>query len=265
MTQVLAKQGRGLLVLLAVLAIAVAACGSSESTQAPGSSTAPGGQESASTEPGGNGGNGGNGGGDLSGAGEAFANINSYRFKMTILDPRMTAGLSAMSGVSGDEAVAISGIVIVKPEPAYDITMPGVRIIMVDGTQYMNMGGMGFIATPAGGSGMADAFIPAAMYDDLVTGGGMDDFAKVGSGEKNGVNADHYQAGSEALAAISVNAPNLEGATWTADVWIATDGGYPVNVSMVATKDGKAVWEVVMDVTNVNDPANKVEAPKTAL
>jgi hypothetical protein len=263
MTQVFAKQGRSLLALVAVLAIAVAACGSSESTQAPGSSAAPGGQESASTEPGGNGGNG--GGGDLSGAGEAFANIDSYRFKMTVLDPRMTAGLSAMSGISGDEAVAISGIVIVKPEPAYDIAMPGVRIIMVGGTTYMNMGGMGFIATPAGASGVADAFIPAAMYDDLVTGGGMDDFAKVGSGEKNGVNADHYQAGSEALAAISMNAPNLEGATWTADVWIATDGGYPVNVSLVATKDGKAVWEVVMDVTNVNDPSNKVEAPKTAL
>jgi hypothetical protein len=262
MTQGFAKQGRGLLVLLAVLAIAVAACGSSESTQAPGSSAAPGGQESASVEPGGNGGN---GGGDLSGAGEAFANINSYRFKMTVLDPRMTAGLSAVGGVSGDEAVSISGIVIVKPEPAYDIAMPGIHVIMVGGTQYMAMGGLGFIATPAGGSGVADAFIPAAMYDDLVTGGGMDDYVKVGSGEKNGVNADHYQAGSEALAAISMNAPNLEGATWTADVWIATDGGYPVNVSLVATKDGKAVWEVVMDVTNVNDPSNKVEAPKTSL
>ena len=51
-------------------------------------------------------------------------------------------------------------------------------------------------------------------------------------------------------------------ATWSADVWIATDGGYPVSMDILATaSDNSVAYEIKFDITNVNDPANKVTAP----
>ena len=51
---------------------------------------------------------------------------------------------------------------------------------------------------------------------------------------------------------------------WTADVWIATQGGYPVSTAIVGGDDsGKVVFQLVFDITNINDSANKVTAPTT--
>jgi hypothetical protein len=255
MTQVLAKPGRSLLALLAVLAIAVAACGGSSATSVPASaSPAASPSEQASVEPSSS-----DDGSDISNAGEAFANINNYKFSITMLAPEFTGALTQLTGGSADQAITISGTVIIKPEAAADITMAGIHIIEVGGKQYMDIG-TGFISTPASGSSMADAFSPSTLFEDFV-GGTHRGFVKVGTGEKNGVSAIHYQATKAGLEEIAASASDVEGATWTSDVWLASDGGFPVSVSAIATKDGTIVWEMVMDVMNINDPSNKVVAP----
>jgi hypothetical protein len=49
-------------------------------------------------------------------------------------------------------------------------------------------------------------------------------------------------------------------ATWSADVWVAKDGGYPVCMSIIAS-GGSERFEMTYDVTDVNNPSNKVEQP----
>src|SRR5664279_3222264 len=87
------RQSRALLVLMAIMAIALAACSSSGSTTAPGGYNPPatnaGGNNPPATNAGGAvvtdaAGGGGGGGGDLSGAEAAFANMTSYKFSMTL-------------------------------------------------------------------------------------------------------------------------------------------------------------------------------------
>ena len=60
--------------------------------------------------------------------------------------------------------------------------------------------------------------------------------------------------GLDSLAGVS-------GATWTADLWLATSGGYPVSMAIIGTKDSTVVYQVSFDITNINDPTNKVTAP----
>ena len=58
----------------------------------------------------------------------------------------------------------------------------------------------------------------------------------------------------------------VKGATWSADIWIAKDGGYPVSIAIVATaKDGTIPYETTFDLTNINDAANKVTAPENVM
>jgi hypothetical protein len=265
MTQVFAKQGRSLFVLLAVLAIAVAACGSSASTQAPGSSATAAPSSAASQEATSEPSSGGDGG-ELAGAGSAFEDINSYKFSMTILAEDITGALTALTGGDASAPMTFQGTVIVKPEPAADITIGPLHMIEVNGMQYMDLGSGTFISSPMdpGEEGMAASFSPASMFESFVDTSTEEGFHKVGTGEKNGVNADHFEADPAVTAYFGTYA-GIEGATWTSDIWVATDGGYPVSFSIVGTKDSKVVYQISFDVMNVNDPNNKVEAPKVSL
>jgi hypothetical protein len=107
---------------------------------------------------------------------------------------------------------------------------------------------------------MADSFAPATMFSSMV-GSTAEGFNKVGNEQKNGVSADHYQ-GTQAVYGELDSLAGVSGATWTADLWIATDGGYPVSMAIIATSSGAVVYEILFDITNVNDPNNKITAPK---
>jgi hypothetical protein len=46
------------------------------------------------------------------------------------------------------------------------------------------------------------------------------------------------------------------------DIWIAKAGGYPVSMAMVAkASDNSLAYEILFDITNVNDPTIKISAP----
>jgi hypothetical protein len=259
MFQALTRQGRVPLALLMVLAISIAvvACGGNKGTTAPGASGA-GSSAMATEEP-----SSGGGGGDLSGASSKFSNITSYKFSMTILSSDLTSSLSALTGGSSDQPVVFSGTVITKPEKAVDLSIGSLRIIEVGGNQYMDLGSGTFISTPVSGTSMADSFSPAEMFSSVVDASTASDFNKVGTETKNGVSADHYTANAAALAEFG-SLTDVTADSWSADVWIATDGGYPVSLAIVAKNGGTVVYQITFDITNVNDPANKVTAPATS-
>jgi len=252
----------GLLSTLAIAAIALSACSSSGSSAAPGATTAPGatisgGVTTAPADTQAADAGSGSGLGDASGA---FASIKSYKFSMTLAGGSFGSMLSALggAGATGAGGITISGTVTSNPA-ASDIDMAGMRIIEIDGSDYMDLGTGGFIKTPQTGSSLADGFAPSKMFQSSL--GTASDYKKVGSEDKNGVKTDHYQASASAFAGMS-SALGVTNATWTADVWIAQTGGYPVSMDIVAsTSDNSIAYEVKFDITNINDPSLKVTAP----
>jgi hypothetical protein len=206
-------------------------------------------------------------GNGLSGAANNFSNITSYKFSMTLAGGEFGSMLSALgSGTSGDTPFTLSGTVTVKPQKAADITMGGFHMVEVGGFDYLDMTGTGtFSKTAATSSSLADSFSPATIFSGLVGSSSSGGYAKVGSGSKNGVAADDYQASTAALAAYAAT-QGITGATWSSDVWIAQNGGYPVSMAILAVASDQTIpYEIKFDVTNVNDPANKVTAPTTVL
>jgi hypothetical protein len=257
------RQARSLLVLVTVAAIAVAACGSS--AKAPtGSSGGAGSQATAKPTLSG-GGNGGNGGSGLSGAGANLSNITSYKFSMTLAGGQWGSMLGMLGGASetGNAPFTISGMIVTQPEKAADINMGGLRMIEIGGMDYIDLGTGQFMSTPQSGSSLADSFAPSEMFSSMV-GSTSTDFNKVGTEQKNGVSADHYQGTEAAFAGLDTLA-GVQNAVWTADVWIAQDGGYPVSMAVIAKVNGEIAYEVLFDVTNVNDPANKIEVPTNVM
>jgi len=260
------RQSRALLVLLAIMAIALAACSSSGSTTAPGGNNPPatntGGNNPPATNAGGNGG--GVSGGDLSGAETAFANINSYRFSETIAGGSYGSLLSGFgASASGSSSSTVSGTVTVKPEKASDVMILGMHTITVGGFDYTDLGTGQFVKSPSSGTSMADDFSPSSMFSSF---GSMSDYSKVGSEKKNDVDTDHYQAKSSAFTGLGSSMGVVANATWTGDIWIATNGGYPVSSAIFAkTSDGTVAFQMTFDITNINDSSLKVTAPTNVM
>jgi hypothetical protein len=253
--QFVRRQSRALLVLLAVMAIALSACGSS------GSTAAPGGNGPAATNAGGavvTDAPGGGGGGDLSGADAAFANMTSYKFSMTMVGGPLS-GILGAAGATGSAPITVSGTVTVKPEKASDVMLAGMHMITVGGFDYIDLGTGQFVKSASSGTSTADSFSPSSMFSSA---GSMSDYTKVGSEKKNGVDTDHYQAKSSAFTGMGTSLGVPATAAWTGDIWVATNGGYPVSTAIFAkTSDGTVAFQMTFDVTNVNDASNKVTAP----
>jgi hypothetical protein len=258
------RQARGLLILITVAAIVVAACGSS--AKAPTGSSGAGASQATAKPTLSGGGGGGGGGGDLSGAAANLDNITSYKFSMTLAGGQWGSMLGMLGGgasETGNAPFTITGTIVTKPDKAADISLAGLRMIEIGGMDYIDLGTGQFMSTPQSGSSLADSFAPSEMFSSMV-GSVSTGFNKVGTEQKNGVAADHYQGTDAAFAGLDTLS-GVQNATWTADVWIATEGGYPVSMAVIGTVNGEMVYEILFDVTNVNDPGNKIEVPSNVM
>jgi hypothetical protein len=193
----------------------------------------------------------------LDGAASALADISSYQFSMTLAGDSFKS-MGTMTGATAG-AFTVKGTVMTAPAAAADITMGSYHIIEIGGFDYLNMGTGAFIKGPMSGDGMAHTFSPATMFSSVIYTSTASGYTKVGSETKNGAMADHYQATTAALAQYD---SLMAGATWTSDVWLTQQGGYPVSMNITA-KDasGAVVYQVIFDISHVNDPANTVSAP----
>jgi hypothetical protein len=210
---------------------------------------------------------GGNDGGLISAANN-FGSIKSYKFSMTLAGGSFSSMLSALPGssASGDAPFTMSGTVTTSPAAA-DIKMAGFHIIEVGGFEYVDLSGTGlFIKSPSSGTSMADSLSPASMFSSAMDTSGGSGFSKVGTDTKNGVKADHYTASASALSAYGSTLGVAADATWSADVWIAQNGGYPVSMSILAVGSDKSVlYQITFDISNINDPSNNVTAPTNVM
>ncbi len=259
MFQVAPRHGRGLLILTAVIAIAFSACSGGSATPSPAPTAAPSidastpqpSAASTSTDT----------GLGLGGAAAAMANMSSFKFTMTVAGDNLSDTLATLPGAgnSGNGAFSLKGTFVLKPAKAADVTVTGaLHIISVDGSDYQDPGITGsFTKTDA--TGLVDSLSPIAVYAEFNPN--ASGFTDIGTETKDGVDTDHYQAGKSALAEFASIA-GVDNATWTADVWVARNGGYPVSISVVAkAADNTIPYELVFDITKVDDPGNKVTAP----
>jgi hypothetical protein len=240
------RLNRGRVALMTIMAISLSACSGTLTAVAPSNSSA-----IASPDTG------------LGAAASAFANVRNYNYSMTLAGgtfSSMLTMLPASSGV-GDAPFTVGGTIIVKPAEAADVRMVGLHIVEIGGQDYLDMKGTGsFDQITITGTKLARRFSPATVFSSVIDPSTVGGYDRVGSDTKDGVPTDHYRATSDGLATIGSIAA-ITGATWMADIWIAQDGGYPVSMAMTGTVAGKVVYEVVFDISNVNNPANTVTAP----
>lgn len=272
------RQGRGLLILTAVAALALSACGGGSQTPAPSATdvnptASPPAATSSPT---------GNGSPILAGAADALASLTSYKFRMTQAGTDSANRVADLIGnaSSSNGSVTFNGTVILKPDKEVEVTTAGLHVISVGGFDYMDVGNAGFAkiaadspgASPSSGASassgaslspasISDPFTPAQVYSQIRVSG----YSNVGSETKNDVPSDHYRAGASALAELG-SVSGVKGATWSADIWIAKDGGYPISMAIMATaKDGTVPYETTFDLSNINDASNKVTAPQNVM
>jgi hypothetical protein len=221
---------------------------------------------------------------DLAASATALAGLDSYQFKMVLAGSAADAPLADLFLDQAD-TYTLTGTIVNNPASAADIKIGTFHVIEVGGTDYQDADGSGTFTqlggdqgsgdsggsgdtsaptdtpSPSSTPGLAAQFSPLSIYQTTVASAATSGYSQVGTENKNGVDAIHCQASATSLEAYG-SMLGVTDATWSSDVWIATSGGYPVSVALVAkAKSGSVVYEVLIDLSKVNDPTNSVVAP----
>jgi hypothetical protein len=186
--------------------------------------------------------------------------LASYRFSESI--PVASPGASASGGAGGP--IVVSGTVVNRPVKAVAIEGPSAYFILVGNQMWTSVDGSTWMVGDPTDTILTD-LLPGHDY-----GTWFDDkagyFAAVGTEVKNGVQCTHYKGGSSlsGLYANTTGSPT----TFQADVWIATNGDYPVSgmYGLVGTSGGQGgSWGFSFDITRADDPANAVAPPSNVV
>jgi hypothetical protein len=270
------KSRRSLLVLAAVVSVALAGCSGNSATPTPAPTPTPSPTPSAmdteaptpsavvaSC--------------DLAGAGSALAALDSYQFRMILGGSAADTPLQNLS-IDAADSYTLTGTIVNGSAPGADIKIGKFHVIETGGYDYFDADGSGTYTqvgqdqgssgangdatpTPDTGQSLTAAFSPLTIYQSSVVSSASSGYSLVDTGAKDGVDAIHCTASPASLEAYG-STLGVTDATWTSDVWIATTGAYPVSVALVAKlKDNTIAYEVLIDLSKVNDAANAVEAP----
>jgi len=256
---------------LAALALALAACGGAASpappaggTSAPGTpaaaaSAAPAPSDAAPTVAPSAAGQ----GPDVAGAASALADLDSYHLKIGMKMEGLENSTFSMFG----DGLEMEGTMIVRPTQAADIaismgaegqkTEMGYRLV---GDQaWVRIGDSWMESSAADAQSTIDSFAADKMLGSF---SGVSGMTAVGDETKNGIETTHYSASADAVGRALGSSIGLPDATWSMDFWVAKDAGYAVAYA-VEGKGASGSFEMTLDVTDINNPANAVEKPAT--
>jgi hypothetical protein len=180
---------------------------------------------------------------DLDALSGAIPGVDSYRTAFSI------------DGELAYESVVVTQPVISKDITTYDDGEPSTSFIII-GDEVWTADGpdADYQSVPSGlGNAMLMAFDPALMLGafggaNLTGVGGL-----VGTENKNGVQARHIKIDQTTAAGFAASMP----AGASIDIWVA-EAGYLVAWEMSGFE---ADSDISIQVTNVNDPSNKVDRP----
>jgi hypothetical protein len=180
---------------------------------------------------------------DIGQLAKGLENVDSYRVSISI-----------------NGAEQYSGVVVTKPVLSRSVTInqggSPTHIIVIGTDAWIATGDGPYAKAPAElGSGMLAAFDPTLLVGAFSGAGWAENSTNVGVEQKNGVSATHYRIDSGTLiGALASLAPGA-----SIDVWIA-DKGYLVALETKGV-GATAGQDMSIQVTNVDDPSNKVEQP----
>jgi hypothetical protein len=252
------------MVVAAAIAIAAAACSGNTATPSAASTNTPT-QPAATATPTGQGPTSAptaQASSGLDNAAAAMGNLTSYKYTMTLAGGTFDDMYSSVGGspAAPNTPFGVKGTVVLVPDKSADVTVGELHIIETGGSDYLDMGNTGgFTKTDVQPPGLTDQWTPASIFAAFnPTGSG---YSIVGTDTKNALLCDHYQAGASALAELA-SVSGVDSATWTSDIWLAQNGGFPVSMAVVArASDNSIAYEILFEITKVNDPANKVNVP----
>jgi hypothetical protein len=197
---------------------------------------------------------------DLQDAADGLADLESYRVAVR------STGLVPSSAADG--SVSMTSTLLQGDHPAAEFTMVGVdgleggrlQAVVIGDEAWLKAGTGPWTKTPGGAADFDAAF---TALSPIELAGGFEALGAVlvpvRREKKNGAAAIHYRADSvdPAIAAAGLT-------SGTADLWTAAAGGYLVALDVAGTwdVDGTATPVTLqIDVTRVNDPANRVHRP----
>jgi hypothetical protein len=180
---------------------------------------------------------------DLSALTGGIPGVDSYRTSFSI------------GGELAYESVVVTQPVLSKDITTYDDGEPSTKFIIIGDEVWTADGPDGeYQAVPAElGNAMLMAFDPALMMGAFAGADLAGVGANVGTEEKNGVQAHHVRIDPTTAAGFAAAMP----AGSSIDIWVA-DAGYLVAWEMAGFE---ADSNLSIQVTDVNDPGNKVERP----
>jgi hypothetical protein len=190
------------------------------------------------------------------------------------LTPGLLAGLDKLDSyqfswtLSASSVPWVSGTVINKGTKSYRINDPStVQFIVVGDKAWTSIDG---------GKTWATGDVPSADLTNLMLDTGYAtwfdknaaSFKMAGEESKNGVQCVHYK-GDSSLSGLYAGTGGAS-SEFTADLWIAKDGNYPVSGNFgysgsVGSSGSSGSFGFSFDVTHVNDLANSVAAPTNVL
>jgi hypothetical protein len=181
---------------------------------------------------------------DLVGAISALENAISYRFTTAVREGR-----------TEDRYIAV---VVAGPPAAFEGRLEGTS----GTTEVVAIGERAWIGRGSGGPAPASIVDARALHDGLHPRTVLRSVARpeiaaalsfVGAEARNGAIAGHYAADGAALEGIPDASPSS-----TLDVWLDGEGRL---VAVQAVGFGAADRTIAVDVTGIDDPANRVDPP----
>lgn len=160
--------------------------------------------------------------------------------------------------VSVAGSIVYHATVINKPDKAEEIALGEgtdvTKVIKIGSDTWISTGGGKYQKDDLGmANGLVGSFSPLLLIGAFANGDIAAVSTDLGSEQKNGVNAKHYRFDSSSSLAGSFPFPAGAGL----DFWVGDDG-FLVAYEFTGTA---AEQHVAINVTNVDDPANKVTAP----
>ena len=197
---------------------------------------------------------------DLLDAANALADLRSYRVSV------VTRGLVPATPPSG--SVSMTSTLIQGAETAAEFSMAGVdgyaagrlQAIVIGDRAWLKEGAGHWVKSPGGAADFDAAFTTLSPIDLVNRFDGLSAaLHKVGTERRNGRAVVRFHGDATDPAAVAAGLT-----TGSVDAWLAASGRYLVALAIVGTWDVDGTptdVELRIDVTHVNDRANKVAPP----
>jgi len=178
---------------------------------------------------------------DLTGLTNNLDKVDSYRISMS------------MAGSTVYQAT-----VVTRPEKAEEISLGEgtdvTKVLRIGTDVWMSTGGEPYVKDDLGmGNTLLGSMSPLLLLGAFSKGNIAAVSTDLGSEQKNGVSTHHYRFDSSSALAAGFTMPAGAGL----DFWVADDG-YLASYEFTGTA---ADQSISINVSNVDDPANKVERP----